>query len=146
MIYHNTTGDGPYDGYDLNGFAETVSQTVSALRSQRREFDAIVVQGLSGIVVGAPVALRLRKPLVILRKETDDPHQQRWETTHYKWINETKLGRRALFLDDFISGGSTLRRVEDAVTSRGAQLVAKYLYRDDEYAHHTHANNGEATT
>jgi adenine/guanine phosphoribosyltransferase-like PRPP-binding protein len=121
LIYH--------DGYnDLETLKSVVSIAAANLKSLRNEFDSIVVTGLSGVIVGSPVALRLNKPLVVIRKENDDAHAG--PSGH---INMKKLGKRALFFDDFVSAGNTRARVRDLVEKKGARLVATYVYREQEY-------------
>jgi orotate phosphoribosyltransferase-like protein len=105
MIY----GDGTFD--DL---ARVVDLTVDKLKKHAHEFDTIVVCGLSGVVVGSPVALRLCKPLVIIRKADDT-------NIHHcggQIVNPYRLerSRRYLILDDFISSGRTVKYIHDRVT------------------------------
>lgn len=126
MIYHTTRGDYG-DPYDLDDLAETVDRAVQDIKPHLSDFDSIVVTGMSGVIVGVPVSLALGVPLVVLRKVSDDTH------AFQRTINEGRLGERALFLDDFISGGTTRTRVKQFVTAQGATLVADYLYRDREY-------------
>ena len=128
MIYHsNREADGSYYN-SLEDLPLTVRQATEDLRPHRKDFDSVVVTGVSGLVVGAPVALRLRKPLVIIRKKGDDSHSGKHE-------NIKHIGKRALFLDDFVSGGHTELRVRDAVAAHGdgARVAAHYLYRDRLY-------------
>jgi len=113
MLYHS--GD-----HDLHGLAETVTQAITDLRPFLDRFDSIVVTGMSGVVVGVPVALALDKPIAILRKESDDSH-----SAFEPWINVRAMGKRALFLDDFVANGDTRRRVEKNAPAR---IVGDYLY------------------
>jgi adenine/guanine phosphoribosyltransferase-like PRPP-binding protein len=129
VIYHDAKD--PRRGQDPNNLDDlglTVAKATAFLKPVRGEFDSIVVTGMSGVIVGAPVALRLRKPLVVLRKEGDDAHG-----AYRGWINQDRLGERALFLDDFTYMGFTRNRVIERVEQQGAKVVATYLYRDDEY-------------
>jgi adenine/guanine phosphoribosyltransferase-like PRPP-binding protein len=118
MIYH--------DGYcDFKGLEKTVRKTCKILREHRDEFDVLIVQGVSGQAVGFPVALRLRVPLVVLRKNNEDCH-----STPGEMINRSVVrGARVLFLDDFISSGSTRDRCLRAVRESGGQLVGSCTYR-----------------
>lgn len=127
MIYDPRPGKG--DAQDLHGFENVVRQTTKGLREHVDEFDSIAVIGMSGVLVGAPVALRLRKPLVVIRKETDDSHAQRFHGEGRAHINIDNAGSRAVFLDDFIVSGNSRRRVKDALATHGAELVAQYTYR-----------------
>lgn len=122
MIYNGETG--------LTDLAAVVKQTTDDLRPVRKQFDTIVVQGMSGVVVGAPVAVRLRKPLVIVRKVADMEEIYR-HTYNSGIINpDALIDKRALFLDDFVSGGGTRKRVLQAVTSQGGHLVGQYTYQN----------------
>jgi adenine/guanine phosphoribosyltransferase-like PRPP-binding protein len=129
MIYHgHGIGYGANNTAPLTDLEREVRKATKTLRAHRHEFDSIVVQGMSGVIVGAPTALRLRKPLVIVRKDNDNSHHGAG-----KLINVDALGSRAVFLDDFIAGGSTQKRVDTSVTQAGSYVVASYLYRDDEW-------------
>lgn len=127
MIYHyrktNDDDDLPGDPYDLNGYGESVKTTIQALKERADEFDAIIVTGMSGVLVGGPVTLATGKPLAILRKPTDDCH------AYEKYINARCLsGARVLFLDDFISMGETRQRCDEFVTAWGGNMTCEYLY------------------
>lgn len=109
MIYH-THHDCEDAWATLDDLHLTVAEATSDLLDVARDFDTIVVTGISGLVVGAPVALALNKPLAILRKQTEDCHE-----TPGSVVNERRMGTRLLFLDDFVAGGDTLMAVENAV-------------------------------
>jgi adenine/guanine phosphoribosyltransferase-like PRPP-binding protein len=121
-----------YGGATFRSFIDlpdVVAQTVRELRPYTAEWDSIVVTGVSGIVVGSPVALELRKPLVVVRKDGDDSHHQRDnEGSQGKIIGIREAGPRALFLDDFVSSGSTRVRVISALQEIGTDTVATYEY------------------
>lgn len=98
------------------------------------DFDTLVGTGFSGGIVIPALATRLRKKFVLLRKENDDSH-------HGSGRLLGQLGERWLFVDDFISGGHTAKRVLEKV-ALGAALndhkttfVGAYLYTgfDPEY-------------
>lgn len=114
----------------LSDLPTVVRQTVDALAPHADEFDSIAVQGTSGLVIGAPVALAMRKPLVIVREDTELQcyHSQDVE-------NARNAGERVLFLDDQISSGATLADVRRKLSynTRG-RVVATYLYQYNEYS------------
>lgn len=83
--------------------AEWCIQQLKALENEGLDFDTIAVTGMSGILVGPRVAEALGKALFIVRKEGDSNHG------FNKAIGQ--LGRRLVFLDDFIENGGTLARV-----------------------------------
>jgi adenine/guanine phosphoribosyltransferase-like PRPP-binding protein len=125
MIYHgkerNSLGDLP----------AVVKRTVKDLKVAllADDFDCIAVSGMSGVIVGVPVALALKVPCVIVRKQSDmdDSHAPS------SILNQDNIGERILFLDDFIGCGGTRARVVDRVQSVGVRVVAEYLYKDSEY-------------
>jgi orotate phosphoribosyltransferase len=120
MIYHG-------NWQALNDLPSEVEKTVENLRNHVDEFDSIVVTGVSGLVVGSPVALALGKSLVIVRKMTEDCHDGN------QVVNAANIGERALFLDDFVSEGNTRRKVQDAISTTEARLYGEYMYRDERY-------------
>lgn len=124
MIYHGESG--------LTDLNCTVRKTTARLRAARTEhpFDSIILTGMSGVLVGIPVALRLKVPAVVLRKDSDNCH------TSGKWIGAEHLGVRCLFLDDFTSAGGTLRRVRRMVgqyTDGHSYIYGKYFYSTDKF-------------
>lgn len=123
MIYHGRT----YNGFTPDELAAEVRMVVEALRPHRKDFDSIVVQGLSGQCVGFPAALRLRKPICVLRKVTEDTHSVRGEL-----VNRHLMGERVLFLDDFISEGRTLDRCRKAVEANGGRIVGTFETRPEQ--------------
>lgn len=81
-----------------------IDNTDSVIAAARKSlepvnFDTFVVIGLSGSMAGALLAHALEKNLYVLRKPTDN--------THDGLNGFGTMGRRWVFLDDFISGGTT---------------------------------------
>ena len=143
MIYDSLkTEDGKVDyaAYSLDDLDDTCRRTYNALREIRDEFDSIIVTGMSGVVVGVPVALKLEKPVVIVRKgkDKDDSHQfsGQIDVAGTRVINRYRIGKRTVIVDDFRSSGETEFRLIDAAKSMGAATVATYWYRDNEVVHH----------
>ncbi len=124
MIYH-----GQELNPNLDGLAEDVQDAISTLISRiPSEYDGIVVQGMSGVIPAVPVSLALRVPLVIVRKPSDDSHL----SDHINF-DLVKPGSRWVFLDDFISMGTTRLRVQKALKAKDAQVAAQYMCRDGEF-------------
>lgn len=119
-----------YSGHHgcLDDIGYTVKDTVAALRPVRRRFELIVVTGMSGVIVGSPVALSLRRQLVVVRKPDDKCHDVS------ALINGSAVtdGAPYLFLDDFVSSGRSISRVCDAMAEWEAQAryAGTYLYAD----------------
>lgn len=72
------------------------------------DFDTLVGTGLSGALVIPALAHALSKEFLIIRKPKDVSHSG-------EMIGAGRLGEKWLFVDDFISTGTTLHRVKDAV-------------------------------
>ena len=91
------------------------------------EFDTLVGTGFSGGIVIPSLALALGKSFVLIRKETDDSH-------HGKGRLLGQLGRKWIFVDDFVSSGRTRRRVIDKINEEAAyyefetEIVGQYMY------------------
>lgn len=115
------------------GYMDQALDDLSGVISQARkdlahvDFDTLVGTGFSGGVVIPALALALKKNFVLIRKETDDSH-------HGSGRLLGTLGERWVFVDDFVSSGSTRRRViskvEEAASWDGHRTthVGDYLY------------------
>lgn len=125
MIYHSVVGtDRPIGEYNLDGLDLVVERAVEDLRPVLGQFDSIVVTGMSGVVVGSPVALALRKPLVIIRKDDDNSHHGYGQV-----INKNQVGERALWLDDFVATGVTQGKVAKRLLDIGSKMEFSYMYK-----------------
>jgi orotate phosphoribosyltransferase len=127
MIYDDIQG--------LENLSDVVAHTTLNLNYLTAKeiitFDSIVCTGMSGLLVGTPVALAIGKPLIPVRREEDRGHDA------YGWgkiLNRNQIGERYLFLDDFISSGRTVRYVTDLISeyasacSRTIEWVGSYCY------------------
>lgn len=79
-----------------------VTRLLSWLEPRAAEFSSILVTGLSGVVPGSVVAWKLRKTLVVVRKEGERSHGD---------AIEGELTMDYIILDDFISVGDTFKRL-----------------------------------
>lgn len=104
MIYTNNHGG------TLEDLADVVNAAVLTLRPKKKYFDSIVVRGVSGMIVGSPVALKLKKPLVVIRKPNENSH-----SGNSLVVNLKNIGSQWLFLDDFIVSGATKQRCIEAI-------------------------------
>ncbi len=127
MIYrhHDYASSG-----DFTDLAVIVDEAVKDLRNHTRSFDSIACTGISGITVAAPVALRLHKNLIVVRKPGDKAHSCSFV--------EGK-GKRYVFLDDFINTGKTVRRVGQKLADEKTlgfdppQRIGRYTYHDRQW-------------
>ena len=97
-------------------------RVTDALKKSRRKFDGIACRGISGLSVASPVALRLRKPLAVIRKgECANSNR------------DVEVGgdmRRYVIVDDLIHSGATVARIKEAM--QPAKCVGVYLYDSSE--------------
>lgn len=106
---------------DLN---DVVFEAHSKLSAVLDKFDSIAVSGTSGLVVGAPLAVLLNKPLVVVRKDNDGSHNG--ESVMVE--GNADMGKRVLFLDDFVGTGKTRAWVRHNVRDWSGDLIGEYVY------------------
>jgi adenine/guanine phosphoribosyltransferase-like PRPP-binding protein len=128
MIYHGESGD-------LTDLEKNVRRATKTLREHADEYDFIAVTGMSGVIVGVPASLRLHKPLVILRKETDHNDHHVGGT----FIGLSAASGRYVVLDDFMLSGRTVACIRSAIDTTAGwwnpqlrpQFVGFVSYADD---------------
>lgn len=107
------------------GHALAVKRCLRALRPIRGEFDAIYCTGLSGEIPAATVTYVMKKELLVLRKQRGS------DTMSHGQLLEGSVkdvsGTRYIIIDDFVSGGGTLKRLMQHLPSNGS-LVGVLLY------------------
>jgi adenine/guanine phosphoribosyltransferase-like PRPP-binding protein len=96
-------------------------------------FDSFVVTGVSGLIIAGRLSVALGKPFLYVRKEDEIGHSNRRV--------EGTLGKRWVFVDDFVSSGATLQRAIDEVrkVSSATTLigVAQYMALPAQKARYT---------
>ncbi|HEX8396344.1 MAG TPA: phosphoribosyltransferase [Pyrinomonadaceae bacterium] len=83
-----------------------IERAVLALNAANIEFDTIAVQGVSGLLFGAPLAAALDKGLIIVRRPGDES-----ALTFPFGIKGQKTNQNILFVDDCVLTGATSKRV-----------------------------------
>jgi adenine/guanine phosphoribosyltransferase-like PRPP-binding protein len=128
VIYH--TVEIQKGGFTSGTFRDLEPSVLRAVRrcEGRKGFNMIAVQGVSGMAIGFPLALKLGIPIVVVRKPDEDSHSSGDAIT-----GESVKGKRCLFVDDFVSMGRTRQRVRLAVERAGGKLTAEYMSRDDAF-------------
>ena len=97
----------------------------------RVSFDTMIGQGLSGSLFIPALARSMKKHYFIVRKEGENSHAS-------YGVGEGRIGRRWLFVDDFISTGRTRETVASKVYEFcldecwTTQFVGSYLYTVDD--------------
>lgn len=122
--------------YSFKAFDEPEALILAARQALKDvTYDTMVGRGLSGALVVPILARALGKKWAIVRKPGDGSHS----TSRF----EGEIGRRWIFVDDFIASGNTYFQTEEVVLAEGIangewpQLVGAYLYGTDMAAPHT---------
>lgn len=114
-----------YDHYAPHDLRETVDYAVRDLTPLIAGFDSIAVRGVSGLLVGSPVALALGKPLAVVRKPSEVAHAS-------GIVNRAHAGNSYIVIDDFVSSGATVREIQLEMAWRTNAVFTgfyTYLYR-----------------
>jgi adenine/guanine phosphoribosyltransferase-like PRPP-binding protein len=90
------------------------------LAPYKGRFDTLVCTGLSGTILTPLLSIMLDIPFCIVRKKG--------ENNHSGYPVEGLVGKRALFIDDFIDTGDTKRHVFDTMRDHGCLVIGGYLY------------------
>lgn len=91
------------------------------------KFDAFIVVGISGIVMGSVLARSMRKKLTIIRKPGDGSH------SCYD-VENFIPNARYIFLDDLLASGTTFRKMKDSLDERNkyhdcsSKIVSSIMY------------------
>ena len=115
----------------LSDLTEVVARASRALTPHLSEFDSIVTEGLSGLVFAAPLAVRLAKPLVVVRTARDAGGR----CFHARDVEGARhAGARTLFADDHIDLGRTLMHVRQQlrIHAPGTRICGTYEAEHDQ--------------
>ena len=99
------------------------------------EFDCIVGIESRGFLLGAPIAYRMQKPLVLVRKQGKLPYDTlsvEYSLEYGSNIMEIQVGdiaegSRVLVVDDLLATGGTLKAAAELVEKCGATVVGMGL-------------------
>jgi len=115
------------------GFRETVEQMIAPYREEK--IDAVVGIESRGFIFGAPMALALNVPFVLIRKPGKLPAETVSESYTLEYGTDTiemhadalKTGDRVLLVDDLLATGGTLAAAANLVRKVGAHPIAAAL-------------------
>lgn len=94
--------------YLFAAFVETDVMVAEATRVLKNvDYDTMIGTGLSGGLVVPTLARIFGKRFALIRKPGDSNHRER--------AIEGEVGDRWIFVDDFVSSGSTLNRVKQEI-------------------------------
>jgi adenine/guanine phosphoribosyltransferase-like PRPP-binding protein len=109
---------------DKTAFENTVCAAIRLLANVK--FDAIAVQGNSGVSVGAVLAFLLNKNLIIVRKANDGSHSS------LQVEGDNSVGTY-IIVDDLVASGNTYARIRSKMVSNFPNVVFKGLFLYDGY-------------
>lgn len=89
------------------------------------DFDTLVGTGFSGAAIVPALALRLGKKYILVRKPKDG--------SHHNGPMIGQLGKRWLFIDDFVASGKTRRRVINAIETACKPNAYRLTAHETEY-------------
>lgn len=124
MHYKN----GGLHGRDAVTYAKLIIDRLKEAEVRRPN---IIMRGVSGMIVGAVVAAKLKVPMAVVRKDEENSHS--YEAI--EGINEVDDKRPLVIVDDFSSSGDTivaiLHRLSEAGFPNPGQKIYGVLYDQD---------------
>jgi orotate phosphoribosyltransferase len=90
--------------------AERLTKSIKTLQKSNVEFDAIAFTGVSGGLTAPVIAFLLKKPLIVVRKNTD-------MSKHSPYIIEGDVAATSfIIVDDFMCTGKTRDKIISSIT------------------------------
>lgn len=110
---------------------EALHYTVEKMSELAKDADVIVGPDARGFLFGTPVAAKLKKPFVMVRKAKKLPGkviQKKYDLEYGSNILEMQEGRikpgqKVAIIDDVLATGGTMRAIIDLIESQGAKVI-----------------------
>ena len=126
MVYHGHRRE----NYGTGTFTDLRDEVLRGVREFERSGIGtnivLCVTGVSGMSLGFPMALALGCDVAVLRKPNEESHGDAGT-----FVGVPLKGRVCVFVDDFVSGGLTRKRVERAVKAEKGKLAWQYTAREE---------------
>lgn len=118
---------------DADGFALALDELAALLDGV--EFDAIAGAESRGFIFGAPLAARLHKPFLLIRKKGKLPRETvsreyalEYGTAEIEMhVDAVKKGQKIVLVDDLIATGGTIKAAAELVEQLGGE-IAKIIF------------------
>jgi adenine/guanine phosphoribosyltransferase-like PRPP-binding protein len=110
----------------LDGELLDIAVRTAQRKLNKYEFDSIACRGMSGTLFSGALASRMKKNLILVRKEKDDSHASNMR------VEGAIESEKYIIIDDFICSGQTIKAILDNVKhfATSAQCVGVYFYYD----------------
>lgn len=114
---------------------EALSYTVEKMAKEAADADVIVGPDARGFLFGTPVAARLKKPFVMVRKAKKLPGEVIRKTYDFEYgqnaleMQKGRIfpGQKVVIIDDILATGGTIKAIVDLIESQGA-IVSKIIF------------------
>jgi hypothetical protein len=92
---------------DIKNLPQVVTSLADAIRRRKLDFNAIAFRGMSGALVTPMLCRRLKKGMIVCRKDS--------EQSHGKPVEGYLVGGNYIIVDDFIGSGHTVKEIVKAI-------------------------------
>lgn len=92
---------------DPHTLEKSVATIASFLEPYLDQFDTLAFRGHSGSILGTALALKLKKNMLLVRKDGEDSHSD--------YAVEGTLHSRYLIIDDLVASGRTVRKIQEMI-------------------------------
>lgn len=105
-----------------------INKAVKALQKSNLKFDGIACTGYSGLLVAPTVAVKLKKPLALVRK---------LEPSHGEVVEWKEEVTSYVIIDDLVETGNTIKRIKCQMSKEFSkydnkvECVGVYFYQQD---------------
>jgi adenine/guanine phosphoribosyltransferase-like PRPP-binding protein len=84
------------------------------MEAEGMQIDAIAFRGMSGCLFAAPLAARMRKPMIMVRKTCANCGTHQSHTCAV--VEGDRNAKTYVIVDDFVASGATVRAIKEAIT------------------------------
>ncbi|WP_033161351.1 adenine phosphoribosyltransferase [[Mycoplasma] collis] len=110
---------------------EALNYTIEIMSELSKEADIIIAPDARGFLFGTPVAAKLSKPLIMVRKKGKLPGkviQKSYDLEYGNNIielqeNMVHKGQKAIIIDDVLATGGTVNAICELLESQGVEVI-----------------------
>ncbi|VEU59462.1 adenine phosphoribosyltransferase [Mesomycoplasma neurolyticum] len=110
---------------------EALHYTIETMSQLAKDADIIIAPDARGFLFGTPVAAKLSKPLIMIRKKGKLPGkviQKSYDLEYGSNIielqeNMVKKGQKAVIIDDVLATGGTVKAICELLESQGVEVI-----------------------